>query len=253
MPWQSKTFLLTNYFAVSHPSLPNYLALVSGGTQGVTSDCTDCFVKAPNLADLIESSGRTWKTYQESMPAACTVGDAGNYAQKHDPFIYFDSIRLDPTRCDKSVVPLTQLSSDLAANAFPNFAFIMPNLCNSGHDCSSDVVDAWVKQMVTQLQASSALGTNSLIAITYDEGNKDSVGSCCGMGAQAGGKVATILISPEARPGFADPTAYSHYSLLKTILTAWNFKAPGRDPKRHHSGHHGAVGQADQPGQPHSR
>ncbi len=223
--------LLTNYYAVSHPSLPNYIALVSGGTQGITSDCKDCFVNAPNLADLIEGSGRTWKTYQESMPAACTVGDAGNYAQKHNPFVYFDLIRLDPTRCDKSVVPLTQLSSDLAANQLPNFAFIMPNLCNSGHDCSSDVVDAWVQQMVMQLQSSSALGSNSLIAITYDEGSKDSVGSCCGMGKQAGGKVATILISPDARPGFADATAYSHYSLLKTILTAWNLKLLGATQK----------------------
>lgn len=223
--------LLTNYYAVTHPSLPNYIALVSGSTQGITSDCTDCYVNQPNLADLIEASGRTWKTYQEDMPAPCTLGNAGNYAQKHNPFIYFDAIRNDKTRCDRSIVPLTQLESDLAANLLPNFSFIMPNLCNSGHDCSMDVVDKWVGAMVGNLQASPALGKNSLIIITYDEGGKDSTGSCCSIGKKGGGQVATILISPEARAKFADSTAYSHYSLLKTILTAWNLKPLGETAK----------------------
>ena len=121
--------LLSNYFAVRHPSLPNYIALVSGSTQNITSDCTNCFVDQPNLADLIEASGRTWKAYEEDMPSPCFVGDADPYAQKHDPFIYFDSIRLNPARCNKSIVPLTQLDSDLASNQLPNFSFIMPKSC----------------------------------------------------------------------------------------------------------------------------
>ena len=130
-----KYVLLSNYFAVSHPSLPNYISLVSGDTQGITNDCRDCFVDQPNLADLIEKSGKTWKAYQEDMPSACFLGDADPYVQKHNPFIYFDSIRLDPTRCQQSIVPLTQLDKDLAANNLPNFSFIMPNICNSAHDC----------------------------------------------------------------------------------------------------------------------
>ena len=85
-----KYVLLSNYFAVRHPSLPNYIALVSGETQGITKDCRDCFVDQPNLADLIEKSGRTWKAYQEDMPGACFLGDADPYVQKHNPFIYFD-------------------------------------------------------------------------------------------------------------------------------------------------------------------
>ncbi len=214
--------LLTNDFAVRHPSLPNYIALVSGDTQKITSDCTDCFVNATNLADLIEASGRTWKAYQENMPSPCFVGDANPYAQKHDPFIYFDSIRLNPTRCNNSIVPLPQLDSDLASNQLPNFSFIMPNLCNSGHDCSLDIADKWVGQMVTRLQASPALGNNSLIIITFDEGNEKSTASCCGMGSKAGGQVATVLISPLAKPGITDATPISHYGLLKTILLAWN-------------------------------
>ena len=228
--------LLTNSFAVRHPSLPNYLALVSGSTQNITSDCTNCFVNQPNLADLIETSGRTWKAYEEDMPSPCYVGDAKPYYQKHDPFIYFDSIRLNAERCQRSIVPLTNLAADLSANQLPNFAFIMPNICNSGHSCPPETADGWVKDTLTTLQASPALGKNSLIIVTFDEGGEKSTGSCCGMGSKAGGQIATILVSPLAKPGFNDSTPYSHYGVLKTILTAWdlpdlgNTKLPGTQP-----------------------
>ncbi len=222
-----KNILLSNYFAASHPSLPNYIALVSGSTQNITSDCKDCFIKQPNLADEIEASGRTWKSYLESMPSPCFLGDANPYAQKHNPFLYFNSIRLNATRCDNSIVSLTQLDSDLAANQLPNFSFIMPNLCNSGHDCDAATADKWMGVMVAKLQASTALGQNSLIIITFDEASTKDTSSCCGLG-KGGGKVATILISPLARPGFTDDTAYSHYSMLKTILKAWNLPDLGK-------------------------
>src|SRR5881409_62223 len=65
---------MTRYYGVTHPSLPNYLALVSGSTQGITSDCTDCIVEAQSLADTIEASGRTWKTYAEGLPAPGFLG-----------------------------------------------------------------------------------------------------------------------------------------------------------------------------------
>ncbi len=213
--------LLTNHFAVSHPSLPNYIALISGNTQGIKKDCTDCFVNQPSLADLIEKSGRTWKTYQEDMPSACFLGDANPYVQKHNPFIYFNSIRLNATRCQGSVVPLTELDIDLAANQLPNFAFIMPNLCNSSHDCPLDKADQWLKGTIAKLQASPALGKNYLIIITFDEGQESDKSSCCGMGS-GGGQVATVLISPLAKPGYKDATPVSHYGVLKTILEAWN-------------------------------
>jgi hypothetical protein len=219
--------ILSNYFAVAHPSLPNYISIISGSTQGITSDCKDCFVNQPNLADLIEASGRTWKSYEESMPSPCFIGDANPYAQKHNPFIYFDSIRLNAARCDQSIVPLTALDGDLANNQLPNFSFIVPNLCNSGHDCSAVTADKWVTDMVAKLQASTALGTNSLIIIAFDEGSDKSTAGCCGLSRPAGGQVAVVLISPTALPEFTDNTPYSHYSLLKTILTVWNLPALG--------------------------
>ena len=219
--------LLSNYFAIQHPSLPNYIALVSGSPQKINNDCKDCFVNQPNLADSIEAAGKTWKTYQEDLPSPCFIGNSKPYYQKHNPFIYFDSIRLNSTRCEQSIVPLTQLTKDLASGQFPNFAFIMPNICNSGHDCSAQTSDQWVSALVNQLQASPSFGQNSLIIITFDEADSHNTASCCGLGQEAGGQVFTILISPLAKAGFVDPTPYSHYSLLKTILMSWNLSALG--------------------------
>jgi hypothetical protein len=214
--------LLTKYYAVTHPSLPNYIALVSGSTQGITSDCNSCFVDAPNLADTLDANGLTWKSYEEDMPSACFLGSDYPYAQRHNPFIYFDSIRLNKPRCESSIVPLTSLDNDLASNSLPNFSLIIPNVCNDSHDCSLVTADKWVQGMVEKLQSSPAFGENSLIIIVFDEASGHNYGSCCGLAKRAGGRVAAVLISPLAKPGFTDSTSYSHYSMLKTILTAWN-------------------------------
>ncbi len=214
--------LLTQYYAVTHPSLPNYLAMIGGDTFGIDFDCTSCLVDARTLPDLLEGRGLTWKTYQEDMPSPCFGGsEAGSYANKHNPFVYFKPIRLNPERCARSIVPFTQLASDLSADSLPNFAFITPNLCNDAHDCDLSTADTWLQGLMTQLQpALAADGKPYLVVLTWDEGQGDH--SCCGLPASAGGRVATILFSPQVRPAYQDDTPYSHYSLLKTISAAWN-------------------------------
>ncbi len=122
---------------------------------------------------------------------------------------------------------MTQLDADLNANKLPNFSFVMPNLCDSGHDCSASTADNWLNDMVSKLQSSPALGNNSLIVVTFDEAKTSDKSSCCGLG-NGGGHVATVLISPKAKSPFQDPTPYSHYSLLKTILVAWNLPQLGK-------------------------
>jgi phospholipase C len=218
--------LLTQYYAITHPSLPNYIALFGGDTFGITSDCSQCFVNAPSLADQIEASGRTWKAYLEDMPSPCYVGDTINYVQKHNPFIYFDPIRLDTPRCERSIVPLTELEADLSAGSLPNFVYIMPNICHSAHDayfdpfCSLKVADTWLGDEVGKLQGYLEKSQEPyLIILTWDEGQGSH--SCCGLPEDAGGRVATVLISPQAKSGFQDDTPYTHYSLLKTIENAW--------------------------------
>jgi phospholipase C len=212
--------LLTQHYAVMHPSLPNYIATVSGDTHGVFENCEDCFINAPSLMDYIEESGRTWKTYQDDMPEPCFIGSTLRYAQKHNPFIYFDSIRLNVERCQRSIVPLTYLEADIAANALPNFMAITPDICYSSHDCGVEFADEWLKEIIEKLYpALEATGEPYLIMITWDEGQ--GTHSCCGLGEVAGGRVATILMSPQVKSNFQDATPYSHYSITKTIAEAW--------------------------------
>jgi hypothetical protein len=212
--------LLTQYYAIRHPSLPNYIALMGGDTFGIDRNCNDCFVNAPSLPDLIEASGRTWKTYQEDMPEPCFLGDRGDYVQKHNPFVYFDPIRLNAERCQRSVVPLTALQMDIQANALPNFFFIKPNICNDSHDCSLDISDAWLTNLLaTLIPALDGTGESYFVAMLFEEGQGSH--TCCGLPEPGGGRVPLVIYSPLVQNGFEDPTPYTHYSLLKTISQAW--------------------------------
>lgn len=139
---------------IGNHQMPNYNLLAAQYTL-LTQYYT---IQHPSLPDQIESFGRTWKAYMEDMPSSCFIGNKGNYVQKHDPFIYFDSIRLDTARCQRSVVPLTDLSTDLTSGVLPDFAYSMPNLCNSAHNatslnpfCSLGTVDDWLGKVVQKL------------------------------------------------------------------------------------------------------
>lgn len=230
----SEYTLLTQYYAIMHPSLPNYIALMGGDTFGIDTNCHDCFIDAPSLPDFIEQSGRTWKTYQEDMPEPCFLGSTLLYAQKHNPFIYFDPIRLNPERCARSVVPLTQMQTDIAANALPNFMFIKPNMCNDSHDCSLDISDAWLTNLLGILiPALDATGQSYFVAMLFEEGQGSH--TCCSLPEPGGGRVPVVLYSPQAQNGFEDPTPYTHYSLLKTISQAWGLPFLGHAAEENHT------------------
>jgi phosphatidylinositol-3-phosphatase len=217
--------LLTQHFAVTHPSLPNYLALIGGDTFGITTDCEDCFISAHTLVDTIEEAGLTWKTYQEDFPRPCFLGSTDKYAQKHNPFIYFDSVRLNEARCNSHIVNLKELPADLSSGSLPNFVFIMPNICNSAHDCDLKTSDSWLGPWVDQLQAYPGMKEDGLIILTWDEGQGKH--GCCGIDP-AGGRVATVFISGKVKPGVQDDTPYTHYSILKTISAAWDLPMIGK-------------------------
>jgi phosphatidylinositol-3-phosphatase len=205
--------LAANYTAVSHPSLPNYLALTGGDTFGVATDCTDCFQNAPNLAaDRLTPASKTWRAYMESMPQPAYVGDAYPYMQKHDPFVYYDDIRTNPAEF-ANVVPCTQLATDLASAAStPDFGWITPNMLDDMHDGTVAQGDTWLSQNVAALLSSPAFTTRrSLLFITWDE-NDDS----------SGNQVPTLVIADGVPKGFRSDVAYTHYSLLRTIESAWN-------------------------------
>jgi hypothetical protein len=209
----------TRYYGVSHPSLPNYLAMVAGDTLGVTENCLGCFQSAPNLADQIEASGRTWRAYFQSMPRPCFVGNSRNglYVQKHNPFIYFDSIRHDPVRCGQ-IVPLEQWATDLAAGDVADLVWIGPDLKDSTHDGSIAEGDRWLAATVPPILDSPAFQQDGLLVVTYDEGDTDD--GCCGR-ERGGGRIVTVIASPLGKRGFASDIPHNHFSLLRTIEDAW--------------------------------
>ena len=212
--------LATRFYAIRHPSLPNYLALIGGDTFGITSDCTSCFVGATNLVDQLEGAGKSWKAYMESMPSPCFVGDSGSlYRQKHNPFIYFNDIRQNAARCNK-IVPFTQFATDLQNNTLPNYTWITPNMCNDMHDCSVSTGDNWLKTWVSKILASPAWKQNGVLFITWDESSGSDNSGCCTYAT--GGHIVTLVISPLGKPSYQSTVAYDHYSLLRTIEDSWN-------------------------------
>jgi phosphatidylinositol-3-phosphatase len=203
--------LARSMFAIRHPSLPNYLALTGGSTFGVDSDCTDCSVHATGIADQLERSGLSWRAYMEDLPYPCFKGaEAGDYAKKHDPFIYYTQIAHNPAVCAQ-IVPLGQLAADERARALPRFIWITPNLCHDMHDCDVQTGDRFLSTLVPPLLA--ALGAHGLLFITWDEGSSDD--GCCRLAA--GGHIVTIAAGPLAKHGARLSTSADHYSLLQTI------------------------------------
>jgi hypothetical protein len=212
---------LTNYDGVTHPSLPNYLALVSGSRHGITNDCTDCIVTARSLADSLEAAGKTWKTYAEDLPSPGYTGAfAGKYAKKHDPFLYFKEIANSPTRRAR-VVPFTQLAPDLAAHRLPDFSLVVPNLCNDMHDCSVATGDAWLKANIAPLLGSGEL-RGGVVFVVFDEGTTDEGG---------GGHIDALALGPTVKAHSAFAQATNHYGLLRTIEDAWHLPRLGLSAK----------------------
>jgi phosphatidylinositol-3-phosphatase len=211
-----RSALLTGYDAVTHPSLPNYLAMTGGATFGIHSDCA-CVVTARNLVDQLELAHISWKGYMESMPRSCFFGDAYPYAQKHNPFIHYQDIRENRTRCER-IVPFGQLATDERADRLPRFMFITPNLCHDMHDCSVRTGDAWLASVMPTLLPH--LGPDGILVVTFDEGSTDA--GCCVYAR--GGHIVAIIAGPGARTGVRLGRAADHYSLLRLIEDNWSLR-----------------------------
>jgi len=181
---------LTQYFGVSHPSLPNYLALVSGSTHGIHSDCTNCTMRGSTIGDELTAAGRTWTAYAEGYPSS------PRFAKKHVPFLYFP-------RDAPQVQPLSRFD----AARLPEFALVVPDLCHDMHDCSVSTGDVWLRRFVPAL-----LGLpNTVVFVVFDEGTTAEGG---------GGHVPAYALGTAVRPGSVFSRTTSHYGLLRTIEDA---------------------------------
>jgi len=186
----------TNYRAVSHPSLPNYLALTAGSTFGITDDGFHPLPASDGIGAELTAHRVSWRAYMEGMTRGCR-DSPGPYALKHDPFAYFGS-------CPPNVVPLTALDADLARGT-PGFVWITPDLCHDGHDCSSRQADDFLAGLVPKIVASAAWRAGGVLFITWDE---DDGGS--------GNRVPAIAVAPNLT-SHTTSRPHDHYSLLATV------------------------------------
>jgi phosphatidylinositol-3-phosphatase len=212
--------LATQYFANRHNSLPNYFMLTVGDLV-TTDDTFSGTVKSDNVARALTAAGKSWKIYAESLP---NVGYKGPnvlpYARDHNPFAYFTDV-LNSSSQASNMVPITQLAADIKNNTLPDYAMIVPDLANDGHDCPHQAgnctdtdklsnIDKWVKTNVGPLISSSAF-QDSVLMYTWDESDIND-------NAHGGGHIATILIGPKVRTGFRSTTTYQHQSGLKLTM-----------------------------------
>ena len=208
--------LATNYHNITHPSLPNYIAATSGlDTQALQPFLPDCQPSAGCSTDArsIFAQVPSWRAYEESMPTACDHQDSGDYAARHNPPPYYTSL----SDCPQGDLPLTRLSSDLAANSLPAFSFITPNLCHDTHDCSVSVGDQWLAGEVPEILDSRAYRTgHTVLFITWDEGEGGSSDDCAANESDVGCHVATVIVSPSTPAGKRSGELFNHYSLLRT-------------------------------------
>ena len=207
--------VLSGYRGVTHPSLPNYLALISGSTHGIARDCTACKVAGASLADTLEARGRTWKTYAERLPRPGWTGAfRGRYAKKHVPFLYFRRVLARPDRL-RRIVPLRQLSGDLAASRLPDFALVVPDLCHDMHDCGVAEGDRWLRRFLPPLLKLA----DTAVFVVFDESSTADPG------------VPGLALGPLVRPSSRFRPVVTHYGLLRTIEDGLGLPRLGRSAR----------------------
>ena len=191
---------MTNFHAETHPSEPNYFAMFSGSTQGITDDACPppgSPYSAANLGAEVRAIGRSWGSYNESLPAeGSTVCSSGDYARKHNPWFSFSNV---PASTGHT---FAQFPSDFTT--LPTVSFVVPNLCSDMHDCSVRTGDTWLRNNLGGY-ATWAAAHNSALIVTFDEDN-----------GLSGNRIATVFSGAHVKQG-SYGTSYNHYNLLRTI------------------------------------
>jgi hypothetical protein len=271
----------THYFGVTHPSLPNYLALLSGSSQGIFDDCAagaavTCrphsfapgrpgptlseaqataaaerphLFAGPTLVDQLEASGRSWTAYMQALPADDPLAETAPtgiplYAQKHDPFVYFSTIRDDPRRLGR-IRPFDAFAADLAADHLADLVWITPDQCHDMHGipwlaalallepgCGDQrhgairLGDAFLRELVGAITASVAWARGAAIVIVWDEedgGAGGIAGSPTGRDGVVlgGGRAPLILVTGSAEAPRTIDRPLNHYDLLAALQSLW--------------------------------
>jgi acid phosphatase len=206
----------TRYRAVTHPSLPNYLAIAGGDTFGVTDDAAPSVhpLPGPTVFGSAISAGSTAKLYAEAMDTRCQLEPSGRYAVKHNPWAYFTDER---ALCQRHDVPLRRLGTDVDAGRLPAVGMVIPDLCNDAHDCTLARADGWLKKRVGRVMGGPDWASGHLaIVITADEDDR-----------QHGNLVLTVVAHPAVDHAVVT-TRLTHYALSRSYS-----QVSGADPIGH--------------------
>ncbi|KAG6853122.1 hypothetical protein C0991_006732 [Blastosporella zonata] len=225
-----KGLTLTNYYGVTHPSQPNYVASVGGEYFGIDTDNTfNLPSNISTIVDILEDKGVSWAEYQEDMPSTGYTGasyanqktGANDYMRKHNPLVSYTSINSNTTRLS-NIKNFVSFQQDLAANALPQWIFITPNMTNDGHDTSVTTAGTWANNFLTPLLANPNFNDNkTLVILTFDETGTSSIAN----------KVFTIILGgalPASLVGTSDANVYTHYSTIATVEANWGLHTLGR-------------------------
>jgi hypothetical protein len=186
-----------NYHAISHPSVPNYLAITSGQTWGISSDIYRDLPRQ-DLGDQLTQAHVSWRAYMEGLGDGGCANSPPPYDADHNPFAYYGG------SCPGNVVPFDQLASDLVQKT-TRFAWIGPDACHDQHSCSTSVGDDWLRQTVGLITSSRSWVPGAVIFITWDEDE-----------GSADNQVLMLVLRPDVKHRVST-ARYDHYSLLATI------------------------------------
>src|SRR2546423_484952 len=188
---------MTRSFAVTHPSEPNYIALFSGSTQGITDDSCPHTFSAENLGHQLIAAGKTFAGYSEGMPSIGYTGcTSGRYARKHNPWVDFSNV---PSSANKR---FSDFPTDLTT--LPKLSFVVPDLCNDMHDCGVSTGDTWLKNHLGGVRPLRE-AANSPLLVTFDEADRS-----------ASNRIPTLFSRAHVAAGtYAEHV--THYTVLRTL------------------------------------
>lgn len=220
---------LTNYWATTHPSEPNYCAAAGGDNFGMDNDNFHAIpANVSTIVDLLDTKGISWAEYQEAMPYPGFEGFnysnqktyANDYVRKHNPLILYESVTNNKTRLEL-IKNFTEFDTDLAMKQLPQWSFITPNMTDDGHDTDITFESNWARSWLTPLMQNTYFMNNTLILLTFDEIETYTTDN----------RPFAILLGgaiPDNLKGTKDNTFYNHYSTISTASMNWGLPSLGR-------------------------
>jgi phosphatidylinositol-3-phosphatase len=226
--------LATQYYSEQHNSLSALMWLIAGQPITTNNQTTTCY-SANNIARQLIAKGYRWRSYQEDLPYPGFAGVSyANYVRRHNPIIDFTDTCARGQNTDS--VPFDELTTDIRNHATPNYAYVTPNLLHDAHNGTLAAADTWLSEHLPAILALPEFkpGGDGLMFVVFDEADLSSDGTTqdnrcsSAISSGCGGRLATLVIGPQVKPGYKSAVRYDHANLLSTVCDAMGLSScPG--------------------------